>query len=344
MSNTFRIPHPQLVARITAALAEAGMTAPARDIEAEVMVEADLFGVPSHGVRMLPGLLDAFRGGQIPPVPAVRIVADRGASCMLDGGRGPGRHLSVRAMSEAVKRARQFGVGACAAIRVSHWGRAHAYAFRAAQAGCIGICTTNAVPSLVAWGSAKPLLGNNPLAIGIPRAGGDPVAMDMAMTQAAVGKVATYKREGRKVPDNWGLDAAGQPTDDPAAIMASRRFLPFGDHKGVGMALMMELLTGALTGGLLAHEMVATGAFGLDQDGSKLFIALDADAFGGFEAFARRTEDLLAYLKSAQPGLDVVFPGERGLSARDRNLRDGIPIHDEIVAQLKQAGVDLTQG
>src|SRR5208283_3144831 len=153
-------------------------------------------------------------------------------------------------------RAQRAGIGACLATCVTHWGRAHAYASRAAQAGMIGICTTNAIPNMLAWGSSRPLLGNNPLAIAVPRGGGqEPIVLDMAMSQAAVGKIGTFLREGKKVPADWGLDASGQPSDDPAAILSSRRILPFGEHKGAGLALMMEFLTGALCGGLFSFEI-----------------------------------------------------------------------------------------
>src|SRR5258708_7311963 len=117
-------------------------------------------------------------------------------------------------------------------------------ACRAAQAGMIGLCTTNAIPNVVAWGSTRPLLGNNPLAIAVPRGEGkEPIILDIAMSQAAVGKIRTFLREGRKVPADWGLDGSGRPSDDPAAILASRSDLPFGGHKCVGLALMMALLT-----------------------------------------------------------------------------------------------------
>ncbi len=306
------------------------------------MAEADLLGVPSHGVRMLPSLVRGIREGRAKPDPQLTILRERAAVCLVDGENGPGRFVSAQAMQMAVQRARVYGVGVCLASRATHWGRAHAYAARAALAGMVGICTTNAIPNMLAWGSSTPVLANNPVAIGVPGERQDePIVLDMAMSQAAVGKVGTYLREGKKVPANWGLDASGQPTDDPAAILARRRLVPFGEHKGTGLALMLELMTGALAGAMLSHEIGQADATGLDQNATKLFIALDVEAFAGRVRFRERVQELLRYLESAEPGLRVTYPGERGWRTRERYLAEGIPIHPEIAEQLRKIGINL---
>jgi len=344
MPNEIRIKHQVLIAAVVQALAAAGVPAPIRDVEAEIMVEADLHGVPSHGVRMLPGLIQAIHEGRANPEPRLNLLREHAAICVLDGDNGPGRYVATQAMHHAIERAKQFGVGVCLARRTTHWGRAYAYAFQAARAGMIGLCTTNALPNMVAWGSSRPLLGNNPLAIGIPREKQPPLVLDIALSQAAVGKVGTYLREGKKVPLGWGLDSSGQPTDDPAAIVASRRFLPMGEHKGIGLALMMELLTGALSGGLLSFEIVRADPSGLDPGASKLFLALDVEAFTNREHFMQRVEELLDWLKAeADPGTVITLPGERGWQTRERYLAEGIPIHPEIAQQLQAIGVSLEQ-
>ena len=194
---------------------------------------------------------------------------------------GPGRYVGVQGMHAAMERAGRFGIGAALVTETTHWGRAHAYACLAADAGFIGLCTTNAIPNMLAPGSSAPALGNNPLAIAAPRgAGRHPVVLDIAMSQAALGRVATAHREGETVPLGWGLDENGHPTSDAAAILASQNLLPMGGHKGAGLALMMELLTAALGGGPLSHEIVQADASGLDAGASKLFVAIDVGAFG----------------------------------------------------------------
>jgi LDH2 family malate/lactate/ureidoglycolate dehydrogenase len=285
---------------------------------------------------MLPGLVKALRDGRCKADPELAVTRERGAICVLHCDHGPGHYTAVRAMSHAIQRAGKFGAGVCLATSTTHWGRAHAYACRAAQAGMIGLCTTNAIPNMLAWGSTQPMLGNNPLAIAAPR-GPDrpPVVLDMAMSQAAVGKIGTYLREGKPVPPGWGLDATGRPTSDAAAILECGKLLPFGEHKGAGLALMMELLTGALAGEPLSQEIIQHDPSGLDPGATKLFLALDVGAFVDRERFSQRVEDLISLIQAIEPGLEISLPGGRGWQTRDRYLAEGIPIHADIAASLR---------
>ncbi|GAB4060687.1 Ldh family oxidoreductase [Uliginosibacterium sediminicola] len=335
----FRIPYPQLVEALSTAMQAHGLAPELADIEAQIMAEADLHGVPSHGVRMLPALLRGFDEGRAHARPELRWERDFGAICVLDGDNGPGRYVALTAMQAAVERASRFGVGVCLAKRTTHWGRAHAYALRAAQAGCIGLCTTNAIQTMAAWGARGAVIGNNPIAIGVPRAAGlAPVVLDLAMSQAAVGKVTTWLREGRSLPEGWGVDAEGKPSTDARAIL-SGAVSPMGGHKGAGLALMMEFLTAALGGGLFCSEMRATK--GLETDASKLFLAFNIEAFGAPD-FHAEVERYLDYLRTEASFREAfLFPGERGWQDCARNEALGVPLHAEIVDQLRQAGVVL---
>jgi len=334
-----------LRAAISDALARDGVPPNVREVEADLMVEAELHGVPSHGLLMLPRLLAGIRQRRANPDPRVRVVRDAAAVCVLNGDRGPGRYVGVQGMRAAMERAGRFGIGACLATETTHWGRAHAYACLAAEEGFIGICTTNAIPNMLVPGASAPTLGNNPLAISAPRGEGRrPIVLDIAMSQAALGRVATAQREGQAVPLGWGLDAEGQPTQDAAAILASQNLLPMGGHKGAGLALMMEILTAALGGGLLSHEVVGADASGLDAGTSKLFVAIDIDAFVDRARFGARVDDLVAHLRAGVPGQVAVLPGERGWLTRAEYERDGIPVHPRVIAALAAAGVDLPRG
>jgi LDH2 family malate/lactate/ureidoglycolate dehydrogenase len=195
---------------------------------------------------------------------------------------------------------------------------------------------------MLGWNSTKPMLGNNPLGIGVPRPGREPIVLDMAMSQAALGKVGTFSREGKTAPLGWGLDENGKPTNDPQAILASKRLLPFGDHKGTGLALMMELLTGALAGAMLSQQVVEHDKTGLDPNTSKLFIALDPGSFSSLEQLGEKIEELAQWLHDTEPNLAITFPGDRSWQTRAEYLRDGIPIHDDIVEQLRTIGIALT--
>ena len=328
---------------VRGALVTAGVSDAIARVEAELMVEAERCGVPSHGVLMLPRLLAGLRDGRASRVPHVRVVREHGATCVLDGDCGPGRFVSVTAMDLAVTRARAQGVGVCLAVNTTHWGRAHAYAVRAARAGMLGICTTNAIPTLMQPGVPKAVLGNNPIALAVPRGQGrNPVVLDLAMSQAALGKVATHRREGLPIPSGWGADRHGAPTTDPAEVLASGLLQPMGGHKGLGLALMIELFTAALFGGAFGHEIVAADATGLDPGATKLFIAFDPSVFGDPGVFEQRVEAMLDHLRRASPEHPMLAPGERGWRVRDEYDRDGIPIHTTVVAQLDAVGVRLT--
>ncbi|MDB5888784.1 MAG: hypothetical protein JWM03_1656 [Rhodocyclales bacterium] len=340
--NDIRIPHDVLCKRVANALGACGVAADRAEAEAAIMVEADLFGTPSHGVRMLPGLLAALRQGRAKAMPHVHKVREFAACAVLDCDNGPGRSTAMQAMEIAIDNAERFGVGICLAQHTTHWGRAHAYAMRAAQRGMIGLCTTNAMPTMAAFGARRAVIGNNPLAIGIPSADMEaPIVLDMAMSQAAVGKVNTWLREGHALPQGWGLDADGNPSNDAKAILAGA-VLPMGGHKGSGLAMMMEIMTAALAGGLFGFEMVRNDASGLDPDATKFFLAINPDAFGGSEKLRERVSSLVGYLQENSGEREAfLWPGQRGWEARHRNLADGVPLHIEIVEQLRAVGLAL---
>lgn len=337
MSDYLVVPYEVLVKKIHDRLVLAGLAPDQAAIEAEIMAEADLLGVASHGVRMLPGLLKALADGRVNNNPQLIPLRQFGAIAVLDCNNGPGRYASQQAMQRATTLATEFGVGVCLAKNTTHWGRAHAYASRAAQAGFIGICTTNAIPTMAIGGAKKAVIGNNPLAIGIPGPNpAEPVVLDMAMSQAAVGKVGTWLREGKPLPDNWGIDAEGNPTNDAKAILGGA-VLPMGEHKGAGLAVMFELLTAALAGAAFTQQIHSQDSSGLDSQSSKIFIALNTAAFIAPAEFQQRSADFIAYLKTEAAPFS--YPGERGWQTRNKQVVDGVELHHEIVQQLNNAGV-----
>jgi LDH2 family malate/lactate/ureidoglycolate dehydrogenase len=339
MAQAFSVPYSELKVKIQSALEAAGVPPGIARTETEIMTESDLMGVPSHGVRMLPALVQGIREGRATADPNISVLRDRKAVCVLDGDNGPGRFVSLEAMNHAVRKSKDFGIGACLLTKATHWGRAFSYASRAARAGTIGICMTNAIPNMIAWQSHHALLGNNPLGIGIPQNNKEPIVLDMAMSQAAYGKVGTYAREGKEIPPGWGVDADGNATTDARSILKSGRLIPFGEHKGSGLSFMIELLTGALSGTLLSHEVVQIDRGALNPGTSKLFVALDVDAFSSIEELSEKTDRFLAWIREIEPGIEVLLPGSRSWKTRERYLRTGVPLHPEIVNELKKIGV-----
>ena len=244
----------------------------------------------------------------------------------------------------AIERAETYGIGAATIRGVAHWGRGYSYAARAARAGMIGLAFTNAIINFPAWGTSAASLGNNPMAIGVPVEGdGEPAVLDIAMTQRprSVG-VREAAEAGQRVPLGWGLDTEGKPTTDPEAIVESQRFLPMGEHKGSGLAFMIELLTAGLAGGFLCYELGTEGR-PTDTSGgsSKLFIAIRPHG----DWLNERTASLKSYLNSAPPAEEqgeAQWPGEGSYRRRTEYLVHGIPIPTKLAADIEVLAQELS--
>ena len=321
------------------ALAAVGVPPQVAAIEAEIGAEVDLCGVHTHGVRLLPTMIDHLRNGRTNGAPELKSLVEYPASALYEVDRGLGRYVSALCMDQAVDRARKYGIGSVAVRGVAHWGRAHSYALRAAQAGMVGLCFTNAIVNFAAWGTSAPSLGNNPIAIGVP--GAEPAVLDLAMSQSSVSRVRVAAVAGERVPLGWGLDASGSPTDDPQAIIDSGRFLPMGDHKGSGLAFMVELLTAGLANGLLCYEQGTLRNPSDTAGGSaKLFIAIRP--FG--EWLPTRLAELVAHLKeapSAPEQGEALWPGEGSFKRRKAYLAEGIPLPEQLIAELETLATEL---
>jgi LDH2 family malate/lactate/ureidoglycolate dehydrogenase len=316
----------------------------------DVMLEANLCGVDSHGVRMLPGIVKLIRNGKVNPTGNIKVIKETPVIAHLDGDRVIGSVIGVYAMGMAVEKAKVAGVGLIVVKNSTHWGRPAYYPTLAARKDCIGICFTNTEANMPAWGTKEHKLGNGPLSIGAPRIGANPVVLDIAMSQAAWGKIAVFKQLGKKAPPGWGLDSEGNPTDDPDAIMKSGQALPMGQHKGAGLSLMIDIMTGILSGGLNSAELVAEGKNQPWASAySQTFMAIDISFFSAVEEFQRRVDELIAHVKSAEPceGFDeILVPGERAWKERAIREEEGIPADalaiDTLRELAEQVGVRFT--
>jgi len=340
MSEVRRIAHADLVQFFKDALAAVGVPSHVAEIEAGIGAEVDLCGVHTHGVRLLPTMIEHLKAGRTNGAPELAAVVEYPAAVLYETDRGLGRYVSAVCMDRAVDKAREYGIGAVAVRGVAHWGRAHSYALRAAQQGMVGLCFTNAIVNFAAWGTSAPSLGNNPMAIGVP---GDvskmgasrsdaiqPVVLDLAMSQSSVSRVRMAAQAGERVPLGWGLDEKGEPTDDPQAIIDSGRFLPMGGHKGSGLA-----------NGLLCFEQ-GTLRNPTDTAGgsAKLFIAIRS--FGDW--LPGRLAELVAHLKEAAPAPEqgeALWPGEGSFRRRSEYLREGIPLPEQLAVALEELAAEL---
>src|SRR5215213_6404329 len=214
---------------------------------ADSLVQADLWGHQSHGLLRLPWYAARIRSGAMTARTDPAVLPDTGPLVLLDGRDGIGQVLTDRARETAVDQARAHGVGVVGVRNSNHFGTAMWFTRRAARDGCVAVLTTNASPAMAPWGGREKVLGTNPWSIAAPAPGGRVVAVDIANTAVARGKVYLAQNRGEAIPETWALSADGAPTTDPAEGVLGV-VLPMAGHKGYAITFLMDVLSGALTG------------------------------------------------------------------------------------------------
>jgi LDH2 family malate/lactate/ureidoglycolate dehydrogenase len=308
---------------------------------ARVLGYADLSGIDSHGIARLPAYVAALESGVIAVDGEPTVHSDGGAVALVDGHALLGHPVSAVALTEAVDRAGRFGVGWVNVRGSSHHGASGAYAYRAAQQGLVALVATNTGPVVAPAGGTGPFLGTNPLALGVPVAGEEPLVFDMATSAVAAGKFEIALRAGTPVPLGWGVDAGGRPTTDPAAVFPGKgALLPLGSdrersaHKGYGLALLVELLTAVLAQGPTGPGVgnLTFRAGGRSPDVSHLVVVLDPGRLGDPAAIRTGAHRLLAGLRAlapADPAFPVRTPGQRAAAERTDRRARGVPLDAE---------------
>lgn len=330
-------PHPALL-RFAQALLEAASLAPDRAATvADVLVEGDLLGHTTHGLALLPGYLNAIATGGMATEGEWEVVSDRGASVLWDGRRLPGPWLVARAIDLALERAAAHGTATVVIRRSHHIACLAAYLARATARGMVVLLQSSdpSVASVAPFGGTRAFITPNPMAAGFPTQG-DPVLLDVSTSTTTNGLTGRLRSEGRTLGHPWLLDAAGQPTPDPAALFTDPpgSILPLGGldsgHKGYALGLLVEALTAALGGFGRADPSEGWGAAVFLQ-------VIDPAAFGGLDEFLRQTTWLADAARASPPvpGTDAVrLPGARGLALRRRQLAEGVALYPSIMPAL----------
>ncbi len=316
----------------------AGVPAEDAGLLADCLVQADLWGHQSHGVLRLDWYRARLRKGTMRAATAPELVVDAGAVAVVDGHDGVGQALALRAMGEAIARARAHGVGVAGVRNSNHFGTAMYFTRIAAQQGCIGFLSTNASPAMPPWGGRAKALGNNPWSIAAPAGERAPMVLDIANTAVARGKVYLARQRGEPIPAGWALDAMGRPTTDAAAAIAGI-ILPMAGHKGYGVSLMMDVLSGVLTGSAFAREVHGPYQAEHRSGCGHLALALDIARFQPLAQFEARMEALIAQMKSVPraDGVDEIFyPGEIEARNDERQRRDGLELPAATLADLER--------
>ncbi|MDH3241959.1 MAG: Ldh family oxidoreductase [Alphaproteobacteria bacterium] len=319
-------------------LAHYGVPGPDARMFADSLVQADLWGHQSHGVLRLPWYAARLETGAMRAVTAPRVDVDQGAVEVIDGGDGIGQMLAARAMDDAIARAKRSGIGAVAVRNSNHFGTAMYFTRRAAAAGCIGVLTTNASPAMAPWGGTEKRVGNNPWSIAAPGGPLGPVVLDIANTAVARGKLYLAKQRGEDIPPGWATDGAGRPTTDPAAGIAGL-ILPMGGHKGYAISVMMDVLSGVLTGGGFLDGVAGPYQAERRSGAGHLALALDIAAFRPLDEFLADMARLIDGLKSvpvAEGSAGVFYPGEIEALNDTENRRNGLILPEDTLADLKK--------
>ena len=252
-SGGIRVAREPLARFVTDVLGALGMAEDDARVVADVLLFADARGVSSHGLAHLAFNVDLIRRGA-DPMGRPAVVGDEGGALTIDAKNAMGHVAVAFAMEQAIERARSTGVAAAAVANSNHCGAMGAYAGMAVDAGMVGIAMTNTLPSMAPWGGVERLVGNNPLAVGMPT-GGDPTfLLDMSFSSVARGRLAVAAREGGGIPEGWALDSRGAPTTDPTAGLDGL-LVPIGGPKGIGLSLVSGVLSSLLSGGLYGGEL-----------------------------------------------------------------------------------------
>lgn len=329
------------VARLFAA---AGCSRDEAELIAASLVQSNLYGHDSHGVALVPMYLEDLRHGFAAAGVDVRVASDFGAVAALDGRRGFGQAVGRQAMALAIERARRFGCAVIGLHNAHHLGRIGEWAEQCAAAGMASVHFANvlATPVVAPWRGTDARLVTNPFCVGMPHEP-HPMVLDYATSAMAVGKVRVAQTKGVPVPDGVLIDAAGQPTNDPAVLAADPpgALLPFAQHKGYALAVMCELLGGMLSGGSVQSGRRAGGVFN-----NMLSLVFDADRLRARDERRAQIEALARWVQASpprDPDAPVLLPGEpERLTERERR-RHGIPVPAAtaaaLVAEARRLGI-----
>ena len=331
-----RIQFDEMRTTIKSAFLNAGMPEGKADKCAQIHTESSRDGVYSHGLNRVERFVEYIGKGWVEVNAEPTLELNLGSMETYNGNLGPGILNAIFAMNRATEIAEKNGLGLVSLNNTTHWMRGGAYGWQAAEKGFIGICWTNTESCMPAWGAKSGGIGNNPFIMAVPRKEGH-VVLDMAMSQYSYGKLQTTRLKGQKLPYPGGFDQEGNLTDNPGEIEETRRILPMGFWKGSGFAVMLDLISALLSGGL------TTAGIDKSDKGScgsccQVFIAIDPRKINTQEFIDQALTETIDQLKSSVPATEngeIFYPGEQSLKTRRENMELGIPVDDGIWSIVK---------
>ena len=326
-----------------------GMIETFRDICVKQIIEADLMGIDSHGIGMLP-MYEQYRlQGSLIVNPEVTVTCERHAVALMDAGHGMGHIAATRAMTLAMEKAKNFGVGIVNVRRSNHYGAAGVYSNMARRDGLLGMSMTGTTQrSVVPTFGREPRFSTNPIAFAAPGAKTDGFSLDMATSTVSIGKLMIAKRAGESIPAGWAVNELGRPETDPCAALEAvpKRLTPLGgtrelgSHKGYGLAMMVDILASILGDSYIGGYNLETGERGEFINVGHFFCAIDPVAFRGepgvFESSLDRLVEYLRLTPAADPDQPVLVAGDPENAAYKERTKQGIPITESLLREVHE--------
>lgn len=339
-----RFDHKQLLNFTESLLAAGGIPAEDAKLVARLLVKADLRGYPGHGVTRVAPYLAWIKDGTINLREGPKIVRQGKITAVIEGNHYIGQAAAHMAMGLAIKKARDHGAGVVTLRRASHSGRLADYMEMAADAGmtAMGAVSVGSGTTTL-YGGMERIIGTHPMAFGVPARNGRHIILDFATASMSMGEIQKRVAKKDAIPDGVILDGYGNPTNDFNAFRGPPRgvFLPFGGHKGSGVALITEILGGLLSGNGLAKYWWDKGGHGING----VFLqAIAVEEFQPLDEFLDRVDELIAFVKSRKtaPGFkEILLPGEQGRRNEARQIREGVEIDEATWTELKQVAAEL---
>lgn len=302
---------------------------------AKIHTESTIDGIYSHGINRVPVFIDYINKGLINIDATVNKVTSMGSIERWDGNLGSGILNALKCTDRAIDLAKANGMGLVALRNTNHWMRGGTYGWRAAEQGCISIMFTNTIPNMPAWGGQENRIGNNPLVISIPRKEGH-VVLDMALSQFSFGKMQSLDLKNEELPFNGGWDSNNQLSKNPKDIMNSGRALPVGYWKGSALSMILDMLATLLSAGNSTYKI------GLKKNEtalSQVFMCIDPSTFSDAEIQENLLNEIIQFTHDGPPmkmGNKTFYPGERTLSTRLKNQKEGMMVNCKIWEQVLQ--------
>ena len=343
MNSIVRVKAEDLFKFSLTVLKSVGVKEKDAEIVAENLVLANLRGVDSHGVIRLPAYVKRVRKGLINSSGSIEIVKNQESIALIDAHNNFGQVAAMRAVALAAEKAKKFGVAAVGVRNANHFGIAAHYAIKLTEQKLIGIALSNGPPAIAPWGGKTPMFGTNPICIGFPINENESIILDMAVSVVARGKIRLAALKGERIPEGWAFDEEGNPTTDPkAAIKGS--LAPIGGPKGYGLALLVDILCGLLTGASYGRKIKALDDLSAPS-GTGFFIeAINIESFRPYQEFKTYIASYVRDIKRSpkkEEVAEIFLPGEIERRETERRKKLGIPLNKEVFLTLKNLAKEL---